>query len=217
MFMKKGIIFFLLIASFSVRAQSLKDLLYSGKLKKDSNTVIRKGDDLSSKIDTSTKKPADIEKPKTTQVTGDSLAKQTNSSALQTSEASTSVSAASTPAPASVGAAAVAAPGENNAPAKNNNQVLKEYMDSLVSTLKTDVLPSNKIKKETYYLYVDYEIETDGVVTVTNVVSSPENSFLQQQVKDRILLDAPKLSPVLDSSNKPRKVKRKYNFNITKE
>jgi hypothetical protein len=90
-------------------------------------------------------------------------------------------------------------------------------MDSLSSTLKTDVLPSKKIKSDTYYLYVDYEIGTDGQVNVTKVVSSPENSFLQDQVKQRLVLDAPKLDPVLDSTNKPRKVKRKYNFNITKE
>ena len=59
--------------------------------------------------------------------------------------------------------------------AKNNQPILKEYMDSLVSTLKTDVLPSKKIKSDTYYLYVDYEIATDGEVEVTNVASSPEN------------------------------------------
>ena len=209
--MKQFFLFFLIIASATLNAQSLKDLLYSGKLKKDSNTVIRKGDDLSSKIDTSTKKPAEPEKPRPVLAANgvDSTQRQNNASTASEPGApdiTTSSSGAAETAAANV-----------NAGAKNNNQLLKEYMDSLVSTLKTDVLPSNKIKKETYYLYVDYEIETDGVVNVTNVVSSPENSFLQQQVKDRILLDAPKLSPVLDSSNKPRKVKRKYNFNITKE
>ena len=209
--MKQVFFFFLIIASTTLNAQSLKDLLYSGKLKKDSNTVIRKGDDLSSKIDTSTKKPAEAEKPKPVlSATGvDSTQRQSNASPNATPGATDIVAPSSNS--GETPAAAV------NAGAKNNNQLLKEYMDSLVSTLKTDVLPSNKIKKETYYLYVDYEIETDGTVSVTNVVSSPENSFLQQQVKDRILLDAPKLSPVLDSSNKPRKVKRKYNFNITKE
>ena len=62
--MKKGILFLLLAGLFAsnAHAQSLKDLLYSGKLKKDSNTVIRKGDDLSSKIDTSTKKPVEQKK-----------------------------------------------------------------------------------------------------------------------------------------------------------
>ena len=90
-------------------------------------------------------------------------------------------------------------------------------MDSLVSTLKTEVLSSKKIKKETYYLYVDYEIGTEGQVTVNSVTASPENSFLQDQVKERLTLTAPQLAPVIDSSGKARKVKRKYNFNITKE
>jgi hypothetical protein len=90
-------------------------------------------------------------------------------------------------------------------------------MDSVISILKTDVLPSKKIKSETYYLYVDYEIGTDGQVNITNVVSSPENSFLQDQVKSILITSVPQLTPALDSTNKPRKVKRKYNFNITKE
>ena len=74
-----------------------------------------------------------------------------------------------------------------------------------------------KIKSGTYYLYVDYELGTEGQVDVISVVASPENDFLAQQVKERILYSGLQLTPVLDSSNKPRKVKRKYNFNITKE
>jgi hypothetical protein len=206
--MKKGIFFLLLAGLFAANAhgQSLKDLLYSGKLKKDSNTVIRKGDDLSSKIDTSTKKPVEQETVKTTTANVDLAKKagaQANSAGLIVDTDSSATTADNIT--------------SNNTPAKNNNAVFKEYMDSLSSTLKTDVLPSKKIKSDTYYLYVDYEIGTDGQVNVTKVVSSPENSFLQDQVKQRLVLDAPKLDPVLDSTNKPRKVKRKYNFNITKE
>jgi hypothetical protein len=206
--MKKGILFLLLAGLFAANAhgQSLKDLLYSGKLKKDSNTVIRKGDDLSSKIDTSTKKPVEQETVKTT-AANVNLAKKAGA---QADSAGLIVDTDSL-------AATADNINSNNTPAKNNNTVFKEYMDSLSSTLKTDVLPSKKIKSDTYYLYVDYEIGTDGQVNVTNVVSSPENSFLQDQVKQRLVLDAPKLDPVLDSTNKPRKVKRKYNFNITKE
>jgi hypothetical protein len=100
---------------------------------------------------------------------------------------------------------------------KSNTKIWKEYTDSLVSVLKTEVLSSKKIKKDTYYLYVDYEIGLDGQVNVTNVVATPENSFLQDHVKERMIHTVPQLSPVLDSNNKPRKVKRKYNFNITKE
>jgi hypothetical protein len=206
--MKKGILFLLLAGLFAANAhgQSLKDLLYSGKLKKDSNTVIRKGDDLSSKIDTSTKKPVEQETVKTT-AANVNLAKNAGAQADSASLIVDTDSSATTADNIT----------SNNTPAKNNNAVFKEYMDSLSSTLKTDVLSSKKIKSDTYYLYVDYEIGTDGQVNVTNVVSSPENSFLQDQVKQRLVLDAPKLDPVLDSTNKPRKVKRKYNFNITKE
>src|ERR1044071_2454821 len=72
--MKKSILIILLISTFSVNAQSIKDLLYGGKLKTDSGTVIRKGDDLSSKIDTSKKKPVETEKTKMAVVSRDSIA-----------------------------------------------------------------------------------------------------------------------------------------------
>jgi hypothetical protein len=201
--MKKGVLFLLLLGAVSTNAQSLKDLLYSGKLKTDSNSVIRKGDDLSSKIDTNTKKPAQPEKIKNTGI-ADSASKKLIGADSATANTDTANSATSDTR-------------DNNAFAKNNNTVWKDFMDSVISILKTDVLPSKKIKSETYYLYVDYEIGTDGQVNITNVVSSPENSFLQDQVKSILITSVPQLTPALDSTNKPRKVKRKYNFNITKE
>ncbi len=50
--MKKGILFLLLISSMFAEAQTLKETLYRGKLKNQPGTVIRKGDDLSTKMDT---------------------------------------------------------------------------------------------------------------------------------------------------------------------
>ena len=205
-FMKRGILFLLLVSTVTGNAQSLKDALYSGKLKTDSNSVIRKGDDLSSKIDTSQKKP-EPEKAKITTVPGDPGRKLNPQPDSTTAGADIKDSVTTSANNVQ----------DNTSSVKNNNKIWKEYMDSLVSTLKTDVLSSKKIKSGTYYLYVDYEIGADGQVSITNVVSSPENSFLQEQVKERLLLGAPQLAPVLDSTNKPRKVKRKYNFNITKE
>lgn len=208
--MKKGIL--LLTISFvaiSAQAQSLKDLLYSGKLKKDSNTVIRKTDDLNSKIDTVTKKP-EAEAAKPTTAAGDSAVKKINSEVGLETEATTVVA----------DTAVIDLPSgtaSSTTKARSHNQLWKEYIDSLSGTLKTEVLTSKKIKKETYYLYVDYEIGTEGQVEVTNVTATPENAFLQEQVKARMLHSAPVLTPVLDSNGKPRKVKRKYNFNITKE
>ncbi|HYC27296.1 MAG TPA: hypothetical protein VEB42_00755, partial [Chitinophagaceae bacterium] len=63
--MKTVILSVMLLSGFTLNAQSLKDLLYSGKLKKDSSGVIRKTDDLSSKIDTVQKTSVVQEAPKT--------------------------------------------------------------------------------------------------------------------------------------------------------
>ena len=58
--MKKGFLLLLLISSFFANAQSLKEALYGGKLKNEAGTVIRKGDDLSTKIDTATKATPEV-------------------------------------------------------------------------------------------------------------------------------------------------------------
>lgn len=208
--MKKAVLFLLLAYSFSAKAQTLKELLYSGKLKKDSGIVIRSTDDLKSKIDTTTKK-AEPERATIAATTGDSATKAANATIdpVTGSVAAKDSVAAATDA---VNATPVAPP-----PAKSPNKVWKEYTDSLISSMKTDVLSSKKVKKETYFLTVNYEIDTDGSVSVTNVTASPENDYLLEQVKQRLLLSPPQLNPILDSTNKPHKVKRRYNFTITKE
>jgi hypothetical protein len=205
--MKKCVLFLLIImaAASSAHSQSLKDMLYSGKLKKDSNIVIRKGEDLSSRIDTSTKKP-EPEVVKVAVPATDSSGKANPISGSDVVVSNASTEPGSTTDAASAGNAS-----------KNNNQLLKTYMDSLVSEIKTEALSSKKIKKDTYYVYVDYEIGVDGEVGVLNITVNPESEFLQNQVKERMLVTPLELAPVLDSSNKPRKVKRKYNFSITKQ
>ena len=194
-----------MLIAFSVNAQSLKDALYSGKLKTDSGTVIRKGEDLSSKIDTTTKKkPAIAERPQTTVVMRDSAGV-----ALPVAEDSAVSTSPVTP---------VAGEGETTAAAapKDNNKIWKDYMDELTGTLRTEVMTSKKIKGGTYSVLVEYEIGTDGQVTATNVSSSPENSFLEQQVKERITLTAPQLTPLLNTYGKPRKALKKQTIILAK-
>jgi hypothetical protein len=211
------LIIFLIAVAFSVQAQaqekqSLRDLLYGGKLKKDSTGVIRSTDDLSKKIDTSTKKEA---QPANTNVPAANVQQDKNAviskTAVTTSIATTGVdtatiktdSAATPTVPASI-------------PVKSNTKLWKEYTDSLVKSLD-EVLKSKQIKKNTYYLMVDYEIETDGRVTITNITSTPENSFLQAQVRQIMDSTPPHLNPITDSNNQAKKVKRKQQFTITKE
>jgi len=111
--------------------------------------------------------------------------------------------------------AAVIGPKEFNTASKDNNKIWKEFIDSVTSTLKTEVLPSKKIKSDTYYLLIEYEIGADGQIAINNVSCSPENSFLQQQVKERLTLTAPQMNPLL-TNGKARKVVKKYTLILPK-
>ena len=194
--MKKAILFLLVITSISSNAQSLKDALFGGKLKSDSNTVVKKTDDLSTKIDTSKKKPVEVKQvilaPK--EPIANNMANAVDSVAVASGEKK-----------------------DNNVVAKDNTKLWKEFMDSVIVTLKTEVLSSKKLKKGDYYILVDYAIEPDGQVTVNNIFPSPENKFLEEQVRERIIMASPRLNPVLGSNGKARKVMKKYNFTLTKE
>jgi hypothetical protein len=219
--MKKGILFLLIAFSFTAKAQSLKDLLYSGKLRNDSNTVVRKTDDLKSKTDSTDRKAAAERAASQTVVAvipGDSL-KRANLPA----DSNAAVAEGKTVAPAETArvndtsattpAGAVAPP----APVKTNSKIWKEYTESLVTTLKAEVLSNKKVKKETYYVLADYEIGADGKADLVNLTVSPDNAFLLEQVKQRLADNPPAFTPVMDSSNQPKKVKRKFNFYVTKE
>lgn len=195
--MKKGILFLFIVVTVNVNAQSLKDALYGGKLKTDSGTVIRKTDDLSTKIDTSIKNPAVAEKTKLTVAS-----KESSINNLSSLTDSTAITGTNKP--------------ETNASPKDNTKTWKEFMDAEIITLKEEVLTSKKIKNGTYYIMVDYEIGTEGQVSINTISPSPENTFLAQQIKERLTLAAPNLNPVLASNGKPRKVSKKYNFTITK-
>jgi hypothetical protein len=215
--MKVLILSYFLICTLAVQAQekkqSLKDLLYSGKLKKDSSGVIRSTDDLSSKIDTSTKKPVEAEKPKPVNPPDEAAKpafiprKDTANVTVASLDTSNAVVDISKPEAAPVTAV----------PAKTNTKLWKEYIDAMVKTLNAEALKSKQIKKDTYYVSIDYEIGTDGMVTVAGVNSTPANAFLQSQVKQYLDTNPLQLNPTLDGSNQPKKVKRKQNFGITKE
>lgn len=245
--MKKGILLLLLISSVFANAQSLKEALYGGKLKNKPGTVVRKGDDLTAQVDTTTQKldttntsiAADSIKAKSDPLAmvdsaangtvrkRDSAVAATNPARPNTSVApgtvapdTTTSGAITATSPDSTNTAAedaANAPKTEAAPPKSNNAIWKEFVDSVASTIKTEVLSSKKIKRETYYISVAYTIETDGQVTVGDVSVSPENKLLQDQVKSRLNQDTPKLAPVVNSSGTARKVTRRYNFTITKE
>ena len=222
--MKNLFLVILVFGGFAAHAQekqSLKNLLFSGKLKKDSSGVIRSTDDLSTKIDTSTKKEtapvvtnqsaANVQQDKNAAVSKENVAVSKENVATGVAVAGTDVVTTKTDSAAAVPLATT------TAPAKTNTKLWKEYSDSLVRTLNDEVLKSKQIKKNTYYLMVDYEIAPDGQVTFTNLTSTPENSFLTAQVRQIMDSTPLRLNPVTDSSNQGKKVKRKQQIVVTKD
>lgn len=206
--MKKVMLFLFVAFTVTANAQSLKDALFSGKLKTDSGTVIKKGDDLSTKIDTARKKPVEQEKNKLNPVVADPSTKKMTST--NTTAATTATNTVDTTSLAAAGTM------DNTAAPKDNNKIWKEFTDAIISTLKTEVMNSKKIKKGDYFIMVDYAIELDGKVTINNVYPTPENKFIEEQVKERFSIDTPQLNPVLASNGKPRKVIKRQNFTLTK-
>jgi hypothetical protein len=230
--MKKTILLVIVIggafAAQSQEKQSLKNLLFSGKLKKDSTGVIRSTDDLTAKIDTGSKKETQSAAAATNVPTANAQQDNNAVSPNTAQQVNNTVAAKTAVIPGVVAnggdtatnntdtTAAVAAP-VTTPPPKSNTRLLKEYTDSVVRALQDEALKSKQIKKNTYYLMLDYEIDTDGQVTFTNVTATPENSFLQAQVK-QILDSTPlRLNPVTDSNNQAKKVKRKQQISVTKE
>lgn len=196
--MKKAILLLSVAATFTAaNAQSLKDALYGGKLKTDSGSVLRKGDDLSSKIDSNRKKPVVEEKKPAGAITMDSIKKWTTKADTTNKTPIDKTDAL--------------------AVKKDNNKLWKEFMDTVISTLKSEVMASKKLKKGDYYVMVDYTIGVDGLVTIGNVFVSPENKTLETQVKERFNIDTPKLNPVLGSNGVPRKTVKRSNFTLTSD
>lgn len=223
--MKKGILAVLLMGSLAVQGQSLRDALYSGRLKAQPGTVIRKGDDLKSLMVDSVQQKAVRDSAAIVASTAMDSAARNGVVATDSARSSAAATAANANDVAVIdsGATATAEPEATAAPTapapkpKDNNALVREYMTTVAATLTAEALPNKKVKKGTYYVTVSYAIETDGQLTVSDVFVMPENSYLQQQTKDRITLEAPKLQPVLNSSGTPRKVTRKHNLTLTKE
>ncbi len=208
--MKRGIVVLFVISSFLTHAQSLKDALFSGKLKNQPGTTIRKGDDLSTKMDTARKVDTDQnQKINTTLVKADSSNVSLKNDSLSASSPAVNNEALSATNEVSTETVATTP--------KDNNVVWKKYVDSSTATLKTEVLSSKKIKKGTYYILVSYVIEPDGQVSIGDVSVSPDNGYLQQQIKDRLSIDTPHLNPVLSSTGTPRKVTKRYSFTVSKD
>ena len=183
----KTILFFVLCAIVSsAKAQTLKDALFSGRLKTDSNSVIKKNDSLKLISDSLFK------------IRKDSIAKA--SAQKQSGKIKNPDTLSSEPV--------------NYIPV--NNKTWKEFIDEYSELIRKEILPSSRIPKGSYSILIEYTIETDGLITTNNVYCIPENSYLVQQIRTKMMINAPQLSPVLMSNGKPRKALKKQSLTFVK-
>jgi len=211
----------LLAGAATVQAQSLKDMLYGGKLRSDSNTVVRKTDDLKTKIDTVQKKPvvAAVDNATDSAKHADSAKRALPLDSTLSAKPKTIDSAIATEATTADEAetADEAATTSAAVPAKSNTKLWKEYTDALVATLKPELANAKKVKNGTYHVLVSYEIDTDGKVTANNVGITPANEMLHALIRQYIDSTPLQLAPTTDSAGQARKVRRSGSFTITKD
>ena len=174
----------------SANAQNLKDALFSGRLKTDSSSVIKKNDSLKLISDS-------LFKIRKDSIAAAKAAAQKDVNKISSSEITPTNS------------------GSINAPEKS--KTWKQFIDEYTETFKKEVLPSSRIPKGTYSILIEYTIEVDGNITTNNAYCTPENSYLVQQIKTKMMINAPQLSPVLMSNGKPRKALKKQALTFVKE
>ena len=208
--MKAIVLFTLVLLTFSAKSQSLLDALYSGKLKADTGSVIRKGDSLKIRENMAQKFEDDSVKT-AKKIIADSIKKETFAIEKKIAIAA----GKDTTAFINTEVGAETLPGEKTIP-KDNNKIWKSFIDSITTAVKSEVLTSGKLKKGAYSVLIEYEIRPDGQININSVASDPQNSFLEGQIKVRLTLDAPQMNPVMGTNGKPRTVNKKQMLNLVK-
>ena len=164
--MKIAALFLLIFTSAITNGQSLKDALFSGKLKTDTGSVVRKTDDLSTKIDSNLRvQPAVVQTAAVKKDSAGNMLKAQAQPAVKTSDASTVV------ANEDASANTAEANTETTAAPQDNTDVWNTFMDAFQKTLREEVLPLKKIKSDKYYVSLFYAIEKDGTVSFTTEVA----------------------------------------------
>ena len=217
--MKAIVLFTFILLTFSVKSQSLKEALYSGKLKADTGAVIRKGDSLkiqenmAQKViaDSINKVVADSIKKEAIEVAKKEAIEVAKEKAIAEGKDTTAIDTTAIINAINTGTS----PAEKTIPA-DNNKIWKTFIDSVTTVIKSEVITSNKLKKGAYSVLIEYEIKPDGQIDINSVASDPQNSFLEGQIKVRLTLDAPKLNPVMGTNGKPRTVAKKQMLSFVK-
>lgn len=185
--MNRIFLLLVLFVSSNCFSQSLRDSLFSGKLKADSALVAQ------SKINVQKQREDSARR-----VQIDSL-KKIGADTTQITGATTST--------------IVAKPELKYA---DNNKTWKKFIDEYRATITAEMQISKKIKKGDYTVTIEYEIGTDGVVSTKNITCDPKSEGLVDLIKDRMMPNAPQLAPQI-VNGAPRKSSRRQVLVFTKE
>ncbi len=186
-------------------AQSLKEALYSGRLKTDSGSVIKKGDSLQVRTNEEVKAHQDSLKiaAMVAKVVEDSLKKAGVAVNTVTGEVVEN----------RVDSTGTMIPVEK----LDNTAAWKKFIDEYTAVVKKEVDASNRVRKGAYSVLIEYEIGEDGSIVTNTIAAEPKNAFIEEQVKQRMMYNAPQLDPVRNANGTPRKVSRKQMLTIIKE
>ena len=144
---------------------SLRDSLFSGKLKADSAVVAK------SKVNEEKAKEDSIKK-----VQIDSLKKIGADTTQITGTTS-------------------AGPIKTELKYSDNNKTWKKFTDEYTKIITTEMAATKKIKKGGYTVTLEYEIGTDGVVSTKNIICDPKSEALIDLINQRMMANAPQLAP----------------------
>ena len=168
-------------------SQSLRDSLFSGKLKADSALVAKsKVNEQKQREDSARRVQIDSLKKigaDTTQITG-----ITTSTTLPKTELKYT----------------------------DNNKTWKKFIDEYKAVITAEMQTSRKIKKGDYTVTLEYEIGTDGIVSTKNIICDPKSEGLIELIKDRMMPNAPQLAPQI-VNGAPKKSSRRQVLVFTKE
>jgi len=225
--MKSIAVIILTLLAFTANSQSLKEALYGGKLKADTGAVLRKGDNQKIQENMAQKLVADS----VNKITEDSIKlvvetekrdsiETVKKEAIEVAKVKAVAAGRDT---TNFDTTAVinamnedAKKTESKAVSKDNTVVWKTYIDEMTTSIKAETLQSNKVKKGNYFVLIDYKVNTDGQVSITSVSVDPENSFLEENIKERLTLNPAKLNPIVDGTGRARTVNRKQTLNLSK-
>ena len=98
----------------------------------------------------------------------------------------------------------------------DNNRTWKKFTDEYTKTINTELSNSKKVKKGSYTVTLEYEIGTDGVVSMKNLICDPKSETLIELINERMMPNAPQLAPQI-VNGAPRKSSKRQILIFTKE